>query len=720
VIQGLMFVSLLGGYAPARAEPTSRQSYDLDDDAPEPFVPLRPKTEADRNRIEALSLFAAGRTEEQRGNYAAALRLYERALQHDARSLPILKQVIEVARGLNRKSEYMRYALLAVELDPGDLHMLTELTRRLMEQNDFENALRLYERGREKVKHDSVPYLSMTMDIGRLAYVTGRNEQAAGAFAEVMRVIENPARHGLDALQVKSILGTEGRTYEMMGEAFLSAGRPDEALLAFEKAQHAVPDKAGFAFNRAQVYARKKQYVPSLEQLQVYFDSKETTEDLSPYQLLSTVLESAGRKGELIGRLEKLRAADPRNVPLGYFLAIQYRFENQFTKAEPLYQELLKQAPKMEAYRGLIDVYRHTHQAAPLLKLLSQLAGKAGSLDAVEREAKAIAIDSRLLDEMIPLARLKTQGHDDESFGSDVALATLAMDAKRYDLAGEFYDAAIRARVRATPELLLSWGTGLLAAGENERAVKVFRRGVDERAVPSDNPIFQTYLAVSLEMCGRTDEALRMGHMAAKIADQAPSVLNRLAWILFHAKRYDEAAQAYREFITKFDSDFKDESLREQLKEARLVLSSICVTLHQNPQAEEWLEQVLDEYPDDIGALNDLGYLWADSGKHLDRALKMIRQAVAADPKNFAYRDSLGWVYYKLGRFGEAVAELKQAAEEPGVDGVVLDHLGDAYFGAHQLPQARETWQRAVQALKKQGEQTKAQSVEAKIKTSEK
>jgi hypothetical protein len=49
---------------------------------------------------------------------------------------------------------------------------------------------------------------------------------------------------------------------------------------------------------------------------------------------------------------------------------------------------------------------------------------------------------------------------------------------------------------------------------------------------------------------------------------------------------------------------------------------------------------------DDAGADNDLGFLWADANKHLDRALKMIVTAVAAEPENRAYRDSLGWVYY--------------------------------------------------------------------------
>lgn len=692
------------------------QSFDVDDDQPEPFVPLKPKTDADRNRIEALSLFAAGRTEEERGNYPAALRMYQRALQFDPRSLPILKQVIEVARTLNRKAEYMRYALVAVELDPSDLQLLAELADYLLQQNDLENALRLYERGREKTRPGSAPYLSLTMRIGRLAFATGRAQAAAAAFAEVMRVVEAPGHGGLTKAQLRTVIGSEGRSYDLMGEAFLSADRPDDALKAFEKSQQVAPDKAGFAFNRAQVFAKKKQYDKALEQLEVYFESKQTSQDVSPYQLLSSLLSAAGRQRELLPRLEKLYAADRENVPLAYFLAIEYRYANEFAKAEPLYQDLLKRAPKLEAYRGLVDVYRRTAKAEPLMNLLAQLAAKAGSLDAVSSEATAIAADPKLFDELVPLAKKLGQERGDQGFGASLAMASIAMDAQRWELAGEFFNAAIALRPRAMPELLLAWGTGLLTANQPQRAVTVFRRAVEDRAVPSDNPVFQIYLAVSLEMSGRTDEALRAGHLAAKMSDNAPRVLSRVAWILFHAKRYDEAEKSYREFIARFDSDFKDDDVREQLKEARLVLSSIYVTQHQVPKAEEVLLQVLDEYPDDIGALNDLGYLWADQGKNLERALKMIRQAVAAEPKNYAYRDSLGWVYYKLGRYNEAVDELKQAVHDKDSDGTVLDHLADAYSAAGRKAEARDAWRRAAEMLKQQGEAEKAQAVEAKMR----
>ena len=96
----------------------------------------------------------------------------------------------------------------------------------------------------------------------------------------------------------------------------------------------------------------------------------------------------------------------------------------------------------------------------------------------------------------------------------------------------------------------------------------------------------------------------------------------------------------------------------------------------------------------------------------------MIRKAVAAEPNNAAYRDSLGWVLYRLGRYPEAVAELEKAAAGKDPDATVLDHLGDAQQKLGQAEKARQTWRRAAAAFRKDKDDVQAKQVEAKIKAS--
>ena len=65
-------------------------------------------------------------------------------------------------------------------------------------------------------------------------------------------------------------------------------------------------------------------------------------------------------------------------------------------------------------------------------------------------------------------------------------------------------------------------------------------------------------------------------------------------------------------------------------------------------------------------ALNYLGYMLADRGTRLDEALGYIRRAVALDPQNGAYLDSLGWAYYKMGNYELAEENLRRAVGSHG------------------------------------------------------
>jgi tetratricopeptide (TPR) repeat protein len=194
-----------------------------------------------------------------------------------------------------------------------------------------------------------------------------------------------------------------------------------------------------------------------------------------------------------------------------------------------------------------------------------------------------------------------------------------------------------------------------------------------------------------------------------------PRFQSRLGLVLMQLRRYDEAAAVYRKLLDRFGDDYSSSETREAVREARMALSHLAVLGNRLAEAEEYLEQVLDEFPEDPGAYNDLGYLWADQGKHLHRAKRMIELAVEAEPDNSAYRDSLGWVLFRLGQFDQAIVELeKAAAGRP--DGVILDHLGDAYLKVGDRHRAKEAFGRAAEAFRKQHEEEKARLVEDKLK----
>lgn len=119
------------------------------------------------------------------------------------------------------------------------------------------------------------------------------------------------------------------------------------------------------------------------------------------------------------------------------------------------------------------------------------------------------------------------------------------------------------------------------------------------------------------------------------------------------------------------------------------------------PKAEADLKRALELVPANLPVgraqvLNYLGYSWVDMGINIDDAFEMLQEAVSLSPRDGMIIDSLGWGYYRLGRYEDAVRELERAVElEPG-DPVINDHLGDAYWKVGRRIEARFQWRHAL------------------------
>ena len=113
-------------------------------------------------------------------------------------------------------------------------------------------------------------------------------------------------------------------------------------------------------------------------------------------------------------------------------------------------------------------------------------------------------------------------------------------------------------------------------------------------------------------------------------------------------------------------------------------------------KAEPNFRKALELNPEQPQVLNYLGYSWVDMNINLDEGLDMIRRAVSIKPDDGYIVDSLGWAYYRLDRFSDAVAELERAAELKAGDPTINDHLGDAYWRVGRKLEATFQWNRAL------------------------
>lgn len=114
---------------------------------------------------------------------------------------------------------------------------------------------------------------------------------------------------------------------------------------------------------------------------------------------------------------------------------------------------------------------------------------------------------------------------------------------------------------------------------------------------------------------------------------------------------------------------------------------------------DEALKRVIPLYnrnPEDASLANFYGYLLAEKGDSLDLAERLLGKALAKEPLNGYFLDSLGWINFKKGRYREALDLLLKAADKVASDAAIWEHIGDTYFKLNQSAKARDAYQKSL------------------------
>jgi tetratricopeptide (TPR) repeat protein len=114
-------------------------------------------------------------------------------------------------------------------------------------------------------------------------------------------------------------------------------------------------------------------------------------------------------------------------------------------------------------------------------------------------------------------------------------------------------------------------------------------------------------------------------------------------------------------------------------------------------QAAEVFEALLRNDPGYAPALNYLGYMWAEEGENLEEALTLVIRAVAQEPDNGAYVDSLAWAHFQRGEYRRARTLLERASRLIPNDPVIAEHLGDVYSRLGDWIRAGDLYRRALE-----------------------
>lgn len=292
--------------------------------------------------------------------------------------------------------------------------------------------------------------------------------------------------------------------------------------------------------------------------------------------------------------------------------------------------------------------------------------------------------------------------------------------ATEYEQLGDLEDAARIMALGPQDERTYALRASLLVRADNAPALEVLYWELEQQA-DAPNPAWRLLLGQLAEYMERPTDALDWYRSVPGGQQRAVARL-RMPKVMFDLGRRDEAFAELRalqsdagvEEDLRRDAYLMEAELRREAGDAEGELDAYARGLAAWPdegallyaralmwerrdeikRAEADLRRLLVAEPENVHALNALGYTLADRTGRYEEALELIDRARLAEPDNAHIIDSYGWVLYRLGRHEEALVELRRAWSMLK-DAEVAAHVGEVLWVLGRREEAHGFFERA-------------------------
>jgi tetratricopeptide (TPR) repeat protein len=409
---------------------------------------------------------------------------------------------------------------------------------------------------------------------------------------------------------------------------------------------------------------------------------------------------AAAANGDAAGAAKDMQtlAAQSGAEGMGAFhAALIADFLKQPDAAEAFYKKALTinaASPRaIEAYGNFLERVGRTAEAASLYQ---KIAGSAALAPVAQPGLARIAAGKK----PDPMVRSAEDGAAEALFGIAASLTDPG--------SAEYSILYLRMALYLRPDLALAQ---ILLASRFESLRKYEDAVAAYDQIDKSSPYYRmaaVEAAVNRTRLNRKNDAIRdLRALAEASADDSET------WIALgdtyrDADNYDGAIDAY----TKAEKAIGTPQKRDwPLFYARAMAED---KLHHWDKSEADLNLALKLSPEQPELLNYLGYSWVDQGKRIPEALTMLEKARSLRPYDGYIVDSVGWAYYRLGRYDDAAKTLEAAVLLVPGDSTINDHFGDALWKAGRRMEARFQWNHALAFSEDDGEKA---SIEQKLKS---
>ena len=396
---------------------------------------------------------------------------------------------------------------------------------------------------------------------------------------------------------------------------------------------------------------------------------------------LAMSLIQLGRKDEAIEVLETLLKQQPDVALAQLYLARLYLGEKQIDKASLIYQQLLKSQPaQLQAVLEYGKILEQQDQEATLELYQNYLTENPRAAAVRQQLAQYYLAKHQLGEALEQFQVVRQQYPDNLQIINQIGLIQLELE--------EWTDAEKNYRLLLHSDNQLGRNQYYLAMalsgqGKREEAIAVLEPVAEDLTAFPEAGLQLAYL---YKQNGQNDKAISLLRQMIAQDIQTPEVYYYLVAFLGDL---GDPKQATAAALAGIEKNPADTQLLYQL-------GVLYEKQNMRMAAVETMEKVLlldDAHAD---ALNFLAYDQAESGVDLDLALTRAKKALAIKPSGYIV-DTLGWIYFKMGRYAESREQLEKASQLHPDDAVIMEHLGDLYSAMKLKKQAASAYRRVLE-----------------------
>jgi tetratricopeptide (TPR) repeat protein len=115
------------------------------------------------------------------------------------------------------------------------------------------------------------------------------------------------------------------------------------------------------------------------------------------------------------------------------------------------------------------------------------------------------------------------------------------------------------------------------------------------------------------------------------------------------------------------------------------------------PEAQQNYDEAIMLAPSNTLNLNNYAYYLAIEKINLDKAEKYIKEVLEANPTDYHFLDTYGWVLFQKGDFPKAVELFEKAIGSNPNEPLINEHLGDCYYKIGRIDDALKYWKKAYE-----------------------